>query len=345
MQWGRKFSHVVSEDLLGGTEGREKGKGNGNGKVTFAFADGTEESATLLVGADGIHSRVRRHMYPDLVPKFTGMAGLTAAVPTANLGLDLSSHGSDDDGNPNKGLEWPYALEDPSLPHPLPLTLIHLTFGGFVIAPQAANGSEVLIGRQIRLEEDPGYEGLKGLMSDKKGLIERLRLGTDIEGLPAIVRNAVKDIPEEGMNLWPFYVVPRLERWSSQGKDEGPGRVLILGDAAHAVPPSAGQGVNQALEDVWGFKMVVEKVVQGVASVEGEGKSAKRVDMADALGKWQEWRQGRVDRVLELNAMVDRRRMPALKGESEEGKEEKGGLEVDWLYGVDFEEVVKGWFS
>lgn len=45
-------------------------------------------------------------------------------------------------------------------------------------------------------------------------------------------------------NIWPFHTVPKLDSWASEK-----GRVIISGDAAHAIPPTAGQGANQAFED------------------------------------------------------------------------------------------------
>jgi FAD-dependent urate hydroxylase len=37
------------------------------------FADGSEEEADLIIGADGIHSRVRQSMHPNIVPQYTGL--------------------------------------------------------------------------------------------------------------------------------------------------------------------------------------------------------------------------------------------------------------------------------
>lgn len=47
---------------------------------------------------------------------------------------------------------------------------------------------------------------------------------------------------EGPITTWPMYESPVLPRWSR-------GRVCLAGDAAHAMPPYAGQGASMALED------------------------------------------------------------------------------------------------
>ncbi|KAK5988851.1 6-hydroxynicotinate 3-monooxygenase [Cladobotryum mycophilum] len=265
VEYNKKFTRVVSE--------REDA-------VTWEFEDGSTASANLLVGADGIHSRVRRHLYPDLAPKFTNMIGVTAAVPTEQLGADKD--------------------------YPLPVTLMSPKHGAFVIAPQRADGSEVLIGRQCRLQQEYDRQGWNDLISNKSC-------------------NSVSDIPLKGINLWPFYLVPKLDTWVSQPH----ARVLILGDAAHAIPPTAGQGVNQAFEDVYTFAGVYSRVQQ----LPNDAQSK-------ALRNWQLGRQDRVDRVLDLNEQLNKRRLPenVKKGVFEP-------FDLDWLYGADFDKLVGEWAS
>ncbi|KAM0190400.1 hypothetical protein ACHAPI_009389 [Fusarium lateritium] len=280
VEYGRKFDQIVNET---------------GESVTWRFTDGSEESASLLVGADGIHSRVRSSLHPDVAPKFTNMIGVTAAVPTAQLKMENNEH------------------------H-LPATFMHDKRGAFVIAPQLVDGSEVLIGKQkMFVGEDPGRDAWKAMSSDKSWCVDFLREGA--EDFPAVVSNATSEISPDKVNLWPFYVLPKLDTWASTDKH---GRVVILGDAAHAIPPTAGQGVNQAFEDVYTF-----------AGVLGQLKEKNGQGLSDALGRWQTGRQERVDKIIELNNEINKRRMP-----KEQGVETKP-FELDWLYSVDLDQAVK----
>lgn len=273
-EFGKKFVKVINETDEG---------------VTWEFTDGTTHSASLLVGADGIHSTVRKYLYPGLSPKFTGMAGITAAVPTAQLNLPANYH--------------------------IPVTLTS-SKGAFVIAPQQIDGSEVLIGKQRRLE-DRDRASWDTFMADKEGLIEFLRSDNDL--FPDFVNNATSHINYDKINVWPFYVVPKLDKWTSEKR-----RVVILGDAAHAIPPSAGQGINQAFEDVFIFALLMGK--------------KENVNVKEKLAFWQSYRQERIERVLDLNRQIDLRRVPR---PGEEGMVVP--IELGWLYEPDFARDVDEW--
>jgi len=58
---------------------------------------------------------------------------------------------------------------------------------------------------------------------------------------PPWVRDVVRATPEV-LGPWRLHELRDVPRWSR-------GRVCLLGDAAHAMPPSAGQGASMALED------------------------------------------------------------------------------------------------
>ncbi|OAQ90262.1 salicylate hydroxylase [Purpureocillium lilacinum] len=284
VEYGKKFSHVVSDTPQG---------------VKFAFTDGTTLETPLLVGADGIHSTVRGHLYPGLETTFIGMAGITAAVPTAQLELPPGYH--------------------------LPVTIMSREKGAFVIAPQESDGSEVLIGKQMRvtgIQDRPGWD--RDFVNDKDSAVAFLQQGND--AFPDFVKKAVSKIDQAKVNKWPFFVVPKLERWASETR-----KVIIVGDAAHAIPPSAGQGINQAFEDVYMLALLLGR---------------KGVDMAEALSFWQNYRQERVNRIVELNKLIDQRRMPAddaVMGQGAEVRQE--AFDLGWLYRPNFKSDVEQWLS
>ena len=53
--------------------------------VTLIFIDGTRAKGDVLIGADGIHSRVRAQMLGDTPARFTGNTAWRIVVPTAKL--------------------------------------------------------------------------------------------------------------------------------------------------------------------------------------------------------------------------------------------------------------------
>lgn len=56
------------------------------GRVVARFEDGSEAAGDLLVGADGIHSRVRRFVDPDCPPpRYTGQLSIGGIAPTSDV--------------------------------------------------------------------------------------------------------------------------------------------------------------------------------------------------------------------------------------------------------------------
>ncbi|KAJ9610233.1 hypothetical protein H2200_005010 [Cladophialophora chaetospira] len=285
VEFGQKYTRVVEEI---------------DDQVVWESSDGAHHTTSFLVGADGIHSSVRKYLYPDNEPKFIGMAGITAVAPASKV---TYSHGKIDK----------------------PLTIMSEDKGAFVIAPQRADASEMFFGKQKRVDEKD-RAGWDKFLADKQELINFLQEDAEAFGEAAV--SASSNIIPEKLNVWPFYVIPPLERWASANR-----RVVILGDAAHAIPPSAGQGINQAFEDVYIFSLLL-----AASKIRG-------VNFADALTFWQTYRQNRINKILELNKQIDLRRMPKdkrpvdLHGVAVEQKE----FDLQWLYEPDFKAEVENW--
>ena len=281
--------------------------------VEISFEDGTTITSSVLIGADGIHSTMRRLLYPDLKPKFLNLAGVTAAVPTSALGLTDAMLQD---------------LENPGLDYPLPITIQHPAHGAFVVAPQRAGAQEMFFGRQ-RTWTDTDRAGWDARSADKQELADFL--ASDTQDFPQIVRNVVKSIPQDTINLWPFYVIPNLPSWISA---DGKGRIILVGDAAHAIPPSAGQSLNMAFEDVYTLSFTIKDLSDDVKGVEAR---------AAQLQKWQQWRLARVKGVFDLNGMVEARRTPLAERTPAQRVLAERKMDLSWLFGVNFEEVVESW--
>ncbi len=68
----------------------------GDNKVTTHFANGEADTADLLIGADGIHSVIRKQMMPNLHLRYSGCTAWRGVVETENeaaLGLTSESWG------------------------------------------------------------------------------------------------------------------------------------------------------------------------------------------------------------------------------------------------------------
>ncbi|KAJ5100204.1 Monooxygenase FAD-binding [Penicillium angulare] len=288
IHYRKKFMKVISEDDSG---------------VEFEFADGSREKAETLIGADGIHSKVRSYLFPDISPNYGGFLGLTYCFPRENIQLD-------DD-------------------FPLPVSL-RGQHGSFIITPQAENGKEIFVGRQYKYEPQE-REGWAAMLRDKQALVNMLQ--RDPNGWTPLVQafQAQASTPDAHfLNVWPFYTVPKMDHWHSST-----GKVIIIGDSAHAIPPSAGQGANQAFEDAYSLGLLLATLDD-------------KASWLDALTAWEAYRVERMDEVLRLTNRLmtlrmteeERANMPEdMRWEldwSNAGKSQLG-----WLYLVDIDHDVE----
>ncbi|MBT2211939.1 NAD(P)/FAD-dependent oxidoreductase [Actinomadura sp. NEAU-AAG7] len=165
--------------------------------------DGHHHTADLLIGADGVHSRVRAALLGDTRPALTGAAtwqGLAPAPfdPGTTTTMMIGRQGDLGYTGAGGGLiqcffDIPWPRHTP--PQPLP-----------------RDEALRLLSRRYATWGDPAPQLLDTLTRADAGLYPHTR-----------------------------HTVPR--RW-------GAGRCVLLGDAAHGMPPIMAHGANQALEDV-----------------------------------------------------------------------------------------------
>jgi 2-polyprenyl-6-methoxyphenol hydroxylase-like FAD-dependent oxidoreductase len=173
--------------------------------VVARFADGSEEAGDVLVGCDGLRSRVRELVLPHApAPGFTGLLDCGGFARCAGV---------------------------PVAPGCNEMVFGRRAFFGAYVTP----GGETWWFHN----GPPEAPGTPGGRVDPERQRERL-LELHRED-PAWIRDVIRATPEV-LGPWPMYEVPELERWSE-------GRVCLIGDAAHAMSPSAGQGASLAMED------------------------------------------------------------------------------------------------
>jgi FAD-dependent urate hydroxylase len=138
-----------------------------------------------------------------------------------------------------------------------------------------------------------GKAGLCGLMPAGEGLLQwwfDVRLTPDtptpaapvedlrrrLSGWAAPVAEVLGAIDEADIGFFPHVRHPVPQTW-------GAGRITLVGDAAHSMPPTRAQGANQALEDAWSLA----KALRTAAPVSSG-------DVADALRAYERARSPKV---------------------------------------------------
>ena len=211
-------------------------RNNDDGTVTaiIAQADGgsTEETGTLLIGADGIHSNIRAQMHPDQPPIHWGGAvmwrGTTKIAPMRTgasfIGLGTSRH---------RMVLYPISHPDAD---------------GLVTMNWIA---------EVPFDNSGGWRS-----GDWNRKVEHSEFVHHFDGwtfdwldVPALL-NATSDV-------WEYPMIDRdpVPTWAD-------GRVALMGDAAHVMYPTGSNGASQAIIDarVIGAQMLAHGVTPAALS-------------------------------------------------------------------------------
>ncbi|CAK1366997.1 unnamed protein product [Cercospora beticola] len=301
IHYNSKFNGIVSEDPSTG--------------VTFLI-NNTPHQTSLLIGSDGIYSTLRTHLSPTTQPTYTGLLGILAHIPWSSVSWPSPDfpRNATLQGKP-ASIFW--IAEDPPSTHPSP---------------------QIMIGLQTQHSQEYSRTDLESLQNDKSRLLEFYKKSYSEHG--PLARSIIDAIEQykETLYIWPFMKMPKMSTWYST---KCSGRIILVGDGAHALPPSSGQGVNQALEDVYSLVLVLEEASKG-----GNGKEES---ILEALEFWQKIRQDRIDAIYDWTMNTNNvNRLPEAEREKlmKEGKMRVGeGDDTRWLFGYDYDEVVKDWIE
>lgn len=209
-------------------------------RVTASFADGSTAEGDLLIGCDGISSRVRQLIDPS--------AGAARYVPVLNIG----------------GYVPRFRVHTP--PEEFRMMFGKRCFFGYSATP---DGGVVWFANPPRRDEPA--PGELAAMTDAQWRGWLLDLLADDEG-PGQEIVAAAPGPLRG---WATYDMPTVRRWHRD-------RAIVIGDAAHATAPSAGQGAAMALEDA----VILAQCLRDVP------------DIPAAYAAFERLRRARVERVV-----------------------------------------------
>lgn len=231
--------HVLGKFLNGSQKEYFPCIANPSGHCTGG-ADRETVEAEFVVGTDGIHSRIRPFIAPESTPQFSGLKGVMGTAIAENLQSLKDDH----------DLQLPAVLFGAS--------------GSLAITPASFNAEEVGYFATIEAQ-DRGREGWAKLESDKGELQKMLtdRFLSAKSSWPGLVKELCEKTPASTLTSWPFFSVPHLDSWSSPKK-----RIVIIGDSAHAIPPTGSQGAAMAFEDAETLAYVLSRVFASDFKVE-----------------------------------------------------------------------------
>ncbi|EKV19073.1 Salicylate hydroxylase, putative [Penicillium digitatum] len=196
VHFGKRLSTLVEKDEV----------------IMLGFEDGEVVNAEVVVGCDGIRSRVKECMIPveslSSKPVYSGMYGYRAVLEMGDMIEAVGEKRAR-------------------------VATVYVGRGAYAISYPIMRARLVNIGIYILNAEDWEYESWVRPASSED--MER-----DTRDMGRYVKALVERIPDSSQ--WAIFEHPHISTYAQS-------KVAILGDAAHASTPHQGAGAGQAIED------------------------------------------------------------------------------------------------
>ncbi|KAJ5714569.1 uncharacterized protein N7483_011750 [Penicillium malachiteum] len=189
-----------------------------DGGVRLVFDDSTEVHADLVIGADGIHSIVRRVLFPDHKLRFTGNTAFRVIVPKSRLAHlpDITS---------TTAWWWGEAG--------------HVYFSDVDDERETDDPLFEITVRSYKEPDVPGKTVIWGIPASNEKVASR------VSTFDKRVQDAVSVVQEGEWGEFATFAGPRLSEITGWDK------VALIGDASHPLSGAFGSGATFAMEDGW----------------------------------------------------------------------------------------------
>ncbi|KKK12336.1 hypothetical protein P175DRAFT_0426716 [Aspergillus ochraceoroseus IBT 24754] len=274
--WKNLRLRIPNSDIM--TKRVSKVVARPNGRNVVHFENGSPSvEADLVIGADGIKGVTKHALFPqykeDLyAPQYQGLVGVGGFLPVEET-QDLVQAGTMNLVFGGNGFFGYFFMESsPSAPD--------RDSPYHVSAP----GGSLGWWSTYAVDECPDPKSLDmGAVS--RQLRERHENWKD-----PVIRTILRSLHVS--NMYPTWTSPQLPTWQSDG-------VVLVGDAAHALPSTSGQGSSQALEDVEAFILLLSHHLREVDHSHSPDTMAYKNIITTAAKQYMEMRQPRIQRILE----------------------------------------------
>ncbi|KAH8692607.1 hypothetical protein BGW36DRAFT_302360 [Talaromyces proteolyticus] len=197
---------------------------NNGSDVTVHFVDNTSSTADLVIGCDGIHSVIRSQYIVDK-PQYSGRIAYRGLVPIERL-------------KP----WWPFPSYSASW----------LGIDKHFLAYPISKNDTLNIVAFVTEDESP----LDGLQESWTATATRGELASKFADFSPTVRGIIEKMPQLPTK-WLLNDREQIHQWVFEG-----GRVVLMGDAAHAMLPHQGTGAGQSIEDGYVLSRAIQDYLQ-----------------------------------------------------------------------------------